>query len=93
MDRNINIFISNNEVEVLKSHTLITDSLLKKLMTAIHTVKQEAKVRRVKICFSLKELDKIISFIADKANQKNSSDEVQRILDNMFGRFAEKWVF
>ena len=91
MDKNINILISDHEVDVLQTHTLITHSLINKLISAIQGTKQKkTKIQRVKISCSIKDLDKIISFIADKANQKNSSDDVQYILDNMFGRFTAK---
>jgi uncharacterized protein YicC (UPF0701 family) len=88
----LNIFISLHEIEVLKNNTRISAHLVKKMIEAMQRAKQKRQsVKRVRVSYSLKELDKIIAFIADKANQKNSSDDVQYALDNMFGKFAEKY--
>jgi hypothetical protein len=88
----LNIFISENEIETLKNNTFISAQLLNKMVIAMQLAKQKrTAIRRIKISFSLKELDRIISVIADKANHKNSPDNVQCTLDSMFGRFANKY--
>lgn len=84
--------VSPEEIAVLKSYTLIAKTLLEKMNNAIKAAKQKrGSVKRVKVIYSLKELDKIIRRIADRANEHDSPDSVQYTLDNLFGRFAEKY--
>lgn len=88
----LDIFVSYHEIEVLQNNTFISAHLLKKMSEAMQRMKGKRNdVTRVKVSYSLMELDKIIAFIADKANQKNSSEDIQCILDNMFGKLAQKY--
>ncbi len=84
--------VSPEEIEVLKSYTFIAKPLLEKMNSASRAAKQKrGSVKRVKVVYSLKELDKIIRCIADRANERDSPDSIQYTLDNLFGRFAEKY--
>lgn len=86
----VSIMISLEEIEVLKSYTRTTKRLLESMADVINEAKEKRNpVKKIKITYSLKDLNTIIKSIADKANEKDSPDSIQYVLDNLFGRLAK----
>ena len=88
----IAVMISPKEIMTLRTHTNVSPFLLKRIQDAIDRAQKKRKnIARVKVMYTREELDNILHKIADKANERTSSPDVQYTLDNMFGRFAEKY--
>lgn len=84
--------VSIEETEILKIYTKTPKVLLERMSDAIEAAKHKRNcVKKVKVIYSLIELDRIIRHIANKANEHNSSNDVQYVLNKLFGRFAEKY--
>ena len=88
----ISVMVSSQEINVLQNYTYVSKPLLQKMMGAFSVAQQKrSSIKKVKVNYSLKELDRIIARIADRANERNVSEEVQYCLDTLFGRFADKY--
>jgi hypothetical protein len=83
--------ISPFELDVLQAYTKTPKTLLNQIKDVISTKKKYNSTRKTKVNAVPKQLDKIISCIAEQANKKDSPDNIQYVLDNLFGRFAEKY--
>lgn len=88
----IRIYISPEEKEVIEKYTNAPFSLIKKIGTAIEHAKTKRKaVKRVSVLLALEELDILIANIVARANQHNTSSEIQYVLDSLFGKLAGKY--
>ena len=88
----VTLYLSLVEKDVIEKYTNTPLPLIMKLKASIEQAQLRRKdVKKVLVTFTLKELDALITHIADKANQEDSLPKVQYILDRLFGRLATKY--
>lgn len=91
-DNVIRIYISPEEQVIIKGYTNISLSLIQEIDAFIEKARAKRKIiKRASVLLSLEKLDILIANIAERANQRNTSPEVQYILDNLFGKLADKY--
>ncbi len=84
--------ITPHDLDTLRIHTRVPQTLLDQIKKSIDLEKTKSNTnKRVKINLSPKNIELIIECIAEKINEKNGPDDVQHMLDNLFGRFIEEY--
>lgn len=85
------VYITTAEKDVILTYTKVPIHLVKRIEKSIK-ISQEKRnfVKRVQVEYSLEELDKILECLAEVSNRSNNFPEVRYVIDNLFGRLAEK---
>ena len=88
----IRIYLSLNERDTIEKYTNTSLSLIKNIDTFIENAKTKRKaIKRIAVTLTVKDLDILIANIAERANQHNTSSEIQYTLDSLFGKLATKY--
>ena len=88
----IKTFIYKEELELLERYTSCKMSTVKKINKMIEDkLCKKPNIKRFNILLPAKELDSLITSIADICNDGRLSGTINCKLSDMFGRFADKY--